>query len=141
MLKIQKAINEALAKNPADKHLNSQLIKLGSAKICTIDSFYLDLLRSNFAELELPPAFRIADTAEGALLSDRIMNLLIESIYSGEDSDISPTQLENLADCLTDSKKQNELADVIGRIYEKTMRNIWCNCGICWCKKYFVWCR
>ena len=49
-------INEALAKNPADKHLNSQLIKLGSAKICTIDSFYLDLLRSNFAELELQKA-------------------------------------------------------------------------------------
>jgi ATP-dependent helicase/nuclease subunit A len=84
-LKIQKAINEALAKNPADKHLNSQLIKLGSAKICTIDSFYLDLLRSNFAELELPPAFRIADTAEVEILEKEVMRDVVDFFYDTND--------------------------------------------------------
>ena len=84
-LKIQKAINEALAKNPSDKHLNSQLVKLGSAKICTIDSFYLELLRSNFAELELPAAFRIADTAEVEILEKEVMGEVVDFFYDTND--------------------------------------------------------
>ena len=49
------------------------------------------------------------------------MNALIGSIYAGEDADIKPAELEGLADCLTDSKKQGELATSLGEIYEKTL--------------------
>ena len=58
------ALSEALAKEPTNSYLASQLVKLGSAHICTIDSFCLDLLRSNFSALGLPASFRIADETE-----------------------------------------------------------------------------
>ena len=42
--KISAALADALANDPTNRHLASQIMILGSAKICTIDSFYLDLV-------------------------------------------------------------------------------------------------
>ena len=81
--KILSALNDALAKDPKNNHLVSQLIKLGSAKICTIDSFYLELLRSNFTELGLSPSFRIADTVEVEILAKSVMAEVIMLLTSG----------------------------------------------------------
>ena len=96
--RITEAVKAAIRENPEDDRLREQLLMLPGAKISTIDSFCSDILRANCDMVGISPSYRIADTAEGALLSDRIMNALIESIYSGEDSDISPSQLESLAD-------------------------------------------
>ncbi|MBO7250704.1 MAG: UvrD-helicase domain-containing protein, partial [Clostridia bacterium] len=83
-LKIFKALSEALTKDPTNKHLASQLVKTTSAKICTIDSFYLDLLRENFSELGLPPSFRIADTAEIQLLAKECMSDTVSAFYDAD---------------------------------------------------------
>ena len=45
------ALGEALAKDPSNRHLTSQLMKIGSAKISTIDAFYLDVVKSNFSKV------------------------------------------------------------------------------------------
>ena len=44
--KIFTALSNAVAKSPTNKHLASQLVKIGSAKICTIDSFYFDIIQA-----------------------------------------------------------------------------------------------
>ena len=119
--RITEAVKSAIRENPEDERLREQLLMLPGAKISTIDSFCSDILRANCDRVGVSPGYRIADTAEGALLSDRIMNALIGSIYSGEDEDVSPAQLESLSDCLTDSKKQGELATALTEIYEKTL--------------------
>ena len=51
--KIFSALSDALAADPTNKHLTGQLIKLGSAKISTIDSFYLNAVKQNFSALGL----------------------------------------------------------------------------------------
>ncbi len=119
--RITEALKTAIRENPEDDRLREQLLMLPGAKISTIDSFCSDILRANCDRVGVSPNYRIADTAEGALLADRIMNALIGSVYRGEDSDILPAELERLADCLTDSKKQDELAGALGEIYEKTL--------------------
>ena len=58
--KIFAAISKELAKDPANEHLNEQLVKLGSANICTIDSFYFNVVRQNFAALNISANRRIA---------------------------------------------------------------------------------
>ena len=62
--RIANALSKALAENPNDKKLFSQLSKLGSASISTIDSFYGDVVRQNSALLGIPSNLRISDNAE-----------------------------------------------------------------------------
>ena len=46
--RIEKRLDEECRKNPDDVSLIIQKHKLSSAKICTIDSFCIDLVRENF---------------------------------------------------------------------------------------------
>ena len=78
------ALSDALADDPTSKHLASQLMKIGSAKICTIDSFYLDVIRSNFSTLGLSAKFRLADESEYALMARRAMDESIDRMYATE---------------------------------------------------------
>ena len=79
--RIASALTEALAEDPQNKHLSSQLLKLGSAQISTIDSFFQKIVRANFEQLGLPATFRIADDAEIVPLSNEIMGELLEAFY------------------------------------------------------------
>ena len=46
--RISAALSAALARDPGDRRLARQLIAAGNARICTIDSFYLYVVRSTF---------------------------------------------------------------------------------------------
>ena len=82
--RIFKALSEKLASDPQNRRLNEQLIKLGSANICTIDSFYLTLIRQNFTALGISASARIADTSELELLSKSIMEEVIDKFYDSD---------------------------------------------------------
>ena len=62
--RISIALSSALALDPTNTHLARQLMLLGGAHISTIDSFYFDLVRSNFQAAGFPPSFRMADDTE-----------------------------------------------------------------------------
>ncbi len=118
--KISKALTAAVEANPGDKHLQRQLYMLPAAKIRTIDSFCNEILRSNCDRAGIPSGYRIADTAECELLAISIIEGLIEAVYSGELTEIaSPEEFEELCDCLTDSKRTEELAEVFRHIHQK----------------------
>ncbi|MBO5898036.1 MAG: UvrD-helicase domain-containing protein, partial [Clostridia bacterium] len=63
-------------------YLHKQLLALGSAQICTIDSFYQQTVRANFERLGLPAAFRLADEVELAPLKEQILDHLIDRHYA-----------------------------------------------------------
>ena len=79
--RIRDALSDELVKNPKDSNLHKQILLLGSAHICTIDSFHLDIVRANFEKLGMNPKFRIADEAELLLLQEKHMKSAIESMY------------------------------------------------------------
>ncbi len=105
--RIFSALTDALAKNPSSRHLTDQLMKLGSARICTIDAFYLELLRANFSRLGLSPSFRIADTAEVDVLASAVMNETIDSFYEND------PDFPLFAECFSGIRSQDALADVL----------------------------
>lgn len=80
-LKISKALSLALAENPQNHRLAEQMMKLENAKICTIDSFYFDIVKSNFSRLGLSGKLRIVDNAEMTLLYRNEMDRLIDELY------------------------------------------------------------
>ena len=108
--RISSALSDALAADPKNKRLERQLLRLDSAKICTIHSFCLDILRENFTSAGLSADFRIADDAEARLLSRSLMNELIEDCYKSDD-------FENLADALTGTKGDDSLEDIFSGLY------------------------
>lgn len=118
--KITNAINEALANDPSNTHLSGQLIKLVSAKISTIDAFYLNSVRQNFAALGLSSSFRIADETETVLLAKEVARSVVSDFYDN-DSDFPV-----LCECFENIKDTDE--DMIGQLlidlYVKKLRTI-----------------
>lgn len=116
--KISRALTKAVEANPADKHLKRQLYLLPAAKIRTIDSFCNEILRANCDRVGISPGYRIADTAECELLAISIIEGLIEAVYNGAMPEIAtPAEFEELADCLTDSGRTEELSEVLRFIH------------------------
>lgn len=115
--KISNAISAELAKNPTSTFLSKQLVLLESAHICTIDSFYLDIVRSNFQRLSLPSNFRLADEGEMALLRKSVMDEIIEKHYDGntENDDAFLSFVENF----TSAKQSDTLSDIFLALEDK----------------------
>ena len=118
--RIGKAIKDAIKENPESERLRSQLALLPSAKIQTIDSFCVDILRKNCDKVGVSPLFRIPDEAESQLLARLTMEKLIDAVFEGLYPEVAtPEQLEELTDGLTSSKRMSDLAEVFLEIYRK----------------------
>ena len=118
--KIERALETAIRENPGDERLERQLYLIPSAKIRTIDSFCGDVLRANCDRVGIGAGYRIADTAECRLLATSIINSMIDAIYEGELASVADAEeFELLAECLTDSKRTEELSEVLLFVYEK----------------------
>ncbi len=109
--KISDAIGEALAKNPTSKHLGRQMLALGNAKICTIDSFYLSVVKANFGRLGLPASFSIMDTNDCKLLMIETMENTIREKYEKE-------EFFNFMDSFVDSRGKESTVKLFIELYE-----------------------
>lgn len=79
--RVQSAIAKRVEEQPENVHLRRQEILAGHARITTIDSFCLSVLREHFQEIELDPNFRIADEGELKLLQADVLEALLEEEY------------------------------------------------------------
>lgn len=59
--RIEQRLSEEYKKHPNDIHIARQMYLFPSAKICTIDSFCIELVRENFDKLGVNPDFKIVD--------------------------------------------------------------------------------
>lgn len=82
--RIRQALDRELAKDPGNKRLHTQLYAVSRAKICTIDSYCLDLIRANFETLGLSSGISVSDEAQAHLLSSTVMEALIDDYYNGD---------------------------------------------------------
>ena len=79
--RIGMAIEEALEKEPDNKHLQRQMLLLHNAQITTIHSFCLSVIREFFHLIDLDPVFRIGDEAELSLLKSDVLEKVLEEFY------------------------------------------------------------
>ena len=97
--KISKALGTAIAEHPENIHLQRQLIKLGSAHISTIDSFFTEPIRQNFEKLGLPAGLRLSDEAELSPIREKILKDTLEEFFDRcepyKNSSLSPAGYSN----------------------------------------------
>ncbi len=117
--RISSALTEALASRPGDRRLARQLLSLDRAKISTIHSFCLDILRENASETGLNAGFRIADSVEIELLRMSIMNEVIDDYYSVGVEGYPIEDFEAFADAFVGTKSDDKLAEIFLGIEKK----------------------
>ena len=83
--RIRTRLRQALAENPGDTFLQRQMMLLGQAKICTMDSFFHSLVREHAPQLGLSPNLRGVDEAMlTRMTSDTLRALLEETVSDGK---------------------------------------------------------
>lgn len=83
--RVSRALNDRLAADPENEHLQRQTTLLHNARITTIDSFCLFVLRNQFHTIGLDPGFRIAEEGEARLLRQEALEETLEACYAGEE--------------------------------------------------------
>lgn len=109
--RIAERLAQEAAENPGSVWLRRQRLLLGRADICTIDAFCMQLLKTYFAQLDLPPDFGLADDATAySLRNDSLMQTL-EEMY--EDPDF-----RTFADSYGRARSDAAAADAVLRLYD-----------------------
>ena len=114
--RIGAAIEEALAKNPENIHLQRQMLLLHNAQITTIHSFCLSVIREFFHLLSLDPGFRIGDEAELSLLKSDVLEEVLEECYEKEESPFAA-----FVESFGSIKNDGAVKDYILKLYEIAM--------------------
>lgn len=81
--RIRERLEIAAAAEPGRLQLQEQLALLDTARIQTLHSFCLELVRQHFLELGLDPQFRILDEAQADLLAHETFDRLLEAHLEG----------------------------------------------------------
>ncbi len=111
-VRIEKRLFEEAAKNPADRRLKKQLLLLPSAKICTIDTFCINLVRENFEHFSLSPDFKIITDTELYPLYNAAMDEILGEFYSAE-----PKRMRELLDIFGCGGDDRRLIDAVLKIF------------------------
>lgn len=85
--RISSALSGRLAADPQNEHLQRQTTLLHNAKITTIDSFCLFVLRNQFHTIGLDPGFRIAEEGEDKLMRQEVLAQVLEARYDAGEPD------------------------------------------------------
>lgn len=110
--RISAAVTRRLEAEPENEHLQRQSALIHNAQITTIDSFCLFIIRNNFNEIGLDPAFRVADEGEIKLLESDVMAKLLEDMYA------EPTEsFLNFVECYSTGSDEKRIEEAILRLY------------------------
>lgn len=111
--RIRNAVEKELEARPDDVHLQRQSTLIHSARITTIHSFCLSVIREHFHVIDIDPAFRIMEEGERLLLKQDVLSEVLEQYYESQDEDF----LE-LVQKLGGTKSDKKLEEQILKLYE-----------------------
>ena len=114
--RISNALNDRLAADPENEHLQRQTTLLHNAKITTIDSFCLFVLRNQFHTIGLDPGFRIAEEGEIKLLRQDVLAQVLEENYAvGEPGFI------NCMEYFRQGRRDEAVEEIVWKLYDFAM--------------------
>ena len=87
--RIAAALRERIARDPENRYLRLQKAMLPRARITTIDSICQNLIKQNYALLDLDPGFRVPDDGELKMLAGDAMDQVLERYYDASETDFS----------------------------------------------------
>lgn len=118
--RVGKAIEAALESDPMNLHLQRQQTLVHNAKIMTIDSFCMDVIRNHFHKIDLEPGMRIGDEGEMTLLREDVCDALLEEFYASE----HPAFLK-FADSYSTAKSDTPVKEMILKLYDYSVSYPW----------------
>lgn len=90
--RIREALRERQAQRPEDEHLAGQLALLDAARIQTIHSFCLELVRQHFYELGIDPQVIVLDDQQAHLLARQTLGEVLRRCYEAADEGAQAVQ-------------------------------------------------
>ena len=118
--KIRNAILDRLDKDPENDNLHRQAALVHNARITTIDSFCQYVLKNSFADIDVDPAFRVAEEGENKLLEADVLEALIEEGFGNGDED-----LMKVADHFASGSSDDAIFSAITSIYRVADSDPW----------------
>ena len=114
--RISDRVSNLLKENPGDINLINQQMLLPGAKITTIDSFCMNLVKENFQLLGISPDFRMAEESELKIIKSAAMDKAIEEMYTeGKES------FRNLIEVLFKGRDDSNIEEAMNKLYESAM--------------------
>ncbi len=114
--RLTKALSDILKTDGGSSHISSQLLKVGNADICTIDSFCIRLLRPNFDKVGIDADFRIGEESEISVIRTEAMEYVIDSFYEKEERD---EDFFIVCDCFGSMARDDTLGKELLSLYSK----------------------
>ncbi len=111
--KIASKLNERLAEDPGNKHLQRQLQRLYLTKISTVHAFCSDILRENAYRLDIPGDFRVAEDNECTLLQLQVIDKLLDRAYENGDENFLA-----FIDSQEFGRNDRSVPEIILKVYE-----------------------
>jgi ATP-dependent helicase/nuclease subunit A len=118
--RIGRAIEERLAQEPDNEHLQRQGILLEHAQISTIDGFCTHVIRNYFHTIDLDPGFRIADEGELRLMRGDVLKEVLEEEYAeGREAFL------DFVDAFAPGKNDRMLEEILLQVYGFAVSDPW----------------
>lgn len=109
--RIADTLNKILEKDSNNTNALVQLSLLPNAKICTIDSFCINLVRENFFDLGISQDFTILDSSQERIIENDAVSAIISEYYDEPEDDFKV-----LIDMLSNSKNDGNFISAITTI-------------------------
>lgn len=114
--RISNAIQERLALEPENTHLQRQAVLVHQAQITTIHSFCLYLIKNHFEAISLEPDFTVADDAVVKLISSEIKEQVLEEAFAkGEEAFLQ------MVEFVCHNGKESSLEEYMEQLYDRAM--------------------
>ena len=110
--RITKALSDRVEAEPDNEHIKKQLMLIHNAKIMTIHSFCLYLIKNHFNDIGLDPDFRTADEGEMRLLKQEVLSEILEEQFG--------QKRQEFTDCVeyfAYDGREKRLEELIERLY------------------------
>lgn len=110
--RITKALSDRVEAEPDNEHIKKQLMLIHNAKIMTIHSFCLYLIKNHFNDIGLDPDFRTADEGEIRLLKQEVLSEILEEQFA-----LGRQEFTDCVEYFAYDGREKRLEELIERLY------------------------
>lgn len=111
--RIRDAIEKELELDPGNEHLQRQATLVHNARVTTIHSFCLSVIREHFHTIDLDPGFRIAEEGELKLLKHDVIQDVLERRY-----DEGSREYLDFVDAYAAGRDDKNLEELVLKLFE-----------------------
>lgn len=120
--RIRGALEKRAEEEPDNVHLQRQLVLVHNARITTIHSFCLSVLRNHFQLAGVDPSFRVADEGEIILLEQETVHDTVSEAYETENPDF-----REFLEAFAPGKSDRIVEDTVLGLYHYALGQPWPN--------------